>query len=111
MPGLWWAGAALLVAGSVIIGRREEGGKVAVEATTGPVEPLLDERQGEGGDPFRDEDDEDTAARSEHELDSVKDFEIEDEEEGRKKMTGAQDEEDGKSLDIPVQAHARDSAA
>lgn len=25
LPPLWWAGAALLVAGNVIIGRREEG--------------------------------------------------------------------------------------
>ncbi|KAK5165265.1 uncharacterized protein LTR77_009363 [Saxophila tyrrhenica] len=25
LPGLWWVGAALLVAGSVIIGRRDEG--------------------------------------------------------------------------------------
>ena len=25
LPGLWWVGAAMLVAGSVIVGRREEG--------------------------------------------------------------------------------------
>jgi hypothetical protein len=53
LPGLWWLGAALLVAGSVIIGRREEGKKPGVEATTG-VEPLLDtDGQGDG---FRDSD-------------------------------------------------------
>lgn len=34
LPGLWWLGAALLVAGSVIIGRREEG-KESGDAGTG----------------------------------------------------------------------------
>lgn len=56
LPGLWWLGAALLVAGSVIIGRREEG-KAAVEATTG-IEPLLERNSADGG-AFRDEDDAD----------------------------------------------------
>lgn len=51
LPGLWWVGAASLVAGSVIIGRREEGGKEEGESGVG-ADPLLD-RQGEG---FRDED-------------------------------------------------------
>ena len=41
----------MLIAGSVIIGRREEGNKAGVEATTG-IEPLL---EGDG-DGFRDED-------------------------------------------------------
>ncbi|KAH7115989.1 hypothetical protein B0J11DRAFT_584031 [Dendryphion nanum] len=40
LPGLWWLGAALLVAGSVIIGRREEGNKTSVEASAS-VDPLL----------------------------------------------------------------------
>lgn len=33
--GLWWLGAAMLVAGSVIIGRREEGQDTASAGTTG----------------------------------------------------------------------------
>jgi hypothetical protein len=52
LPGLWWLGAALLVAGSVIIGRREEG-KPNVEGATG-VEPLLDANTNVDG--FRDSD-------------------------------------------------------
>jgi len=36
--GLWWLGASFLVAGSVIIGRREEG-KDAGEASTIVAEP------------------------------------------------------------------------
>lgn len=43
----------MLVAGSVIIGMREEGNKAGVEATTG-IEPLLDEDAGSDG--FRDGD-------------------------------------------------------
>lgn len=68
LPGLWFLGATLLVAGSVIIGRREEGHKAGVEATTG-IEPLLEgEREGPGG--FRDSDEE---GEEEVELDRVKD--------------------------------------
>ncbi|KAF2682093.1 hypothetical protein K458DRAFT_308081 [Lentithecium fluviatile CBS 122367] len=66
LPRLWWLGAALLVAGSVIIGRREEGTKSAVEATTG-IEPLLD-TDGEG-DGFRDHDE----REEDMELSTVKD--------------------------------------
>lgn len=51
LPGLWWLGAAMLVAGSVIIGRREEGGK-ETEGAVGS-EPLLNDK----GDTFRDQDD------------------------------------------------------
>jgi hypothetical protein len=43
----------MLVAGSVIIGMREEGNKAGVEATAG-AEPLLDEDA--GSDAFRDGD-------------------------------------------------------
>lgn len=42
LPGLWWLGASLLVAGSVIIGMREETEKKSVVATTGEA-PLLDQ--------------------------------------------------------------------
>jgi hypothetical protein len=50
LPGVWWLGAAMLVAGSVIIGMREE---TESKATTGTGEaPLLDSN----GEPFRDED-------------------------------------------------------
>lgn len=40
LPGLWWLGAALLVAGSVIIGRREEG-KESGNAGTAGAEPTV----------------------------------------------------------------------
>ncbi|KAF1362934.1 hypothetical protein EJ07DRAFT_105630 [Lizonia empirigonia] len=67
LPGLWWLGAAMLVAGSVIIGMREEGEKKEVVTGTGEA-PLLDS-QGEASAEFRDSDDE---AHSRHELDSVR---------------------------------------
>lgn len=35
LPGLWWLGAAMLVAGSVIIGRREEGKESGNAGTAG----------------------------------------------------------------------------
>ncbi|KAK3677996.1 hypothetical protein LTR78_002091 [Recurvomyces mirabilis] len=35
LPGLWWLGASFLVAGSVIIGRREEGKDVGSAGTAG----------------------------------------------------------------------------
>lgn len=57
LPGLWWLGAAMLCAGSVIIGMREEGEKQAV--VTGSAEgPPMD---GE----FRDEDEGDEGERVE----------------------------------------------
>jgi hypothetical protein len=51
LPGVWWLGAAMLVAGSVIIGMRDETEKKAVVTGTGEA-PLLDG----DGEPFRDED-------------------------------------------------------
>ena len=51
VPGLWWLGASLLVAGSVIIGRREEGKEVGA---TGTARSKPTEVTGEG---FRDEPD------------------------------------------------------
>jgi hypothetical protein len=67
LPGLWWLGAAMLVAGSVIVGMREEGeGKVGVAGEGGGEGPLLN-AQGEANE-FRDEDD----GESRHELDSVR---------------------------------------
>jgi hypothetical protein len=55
LPGLWWLGAAMLVAGSVIIGRREETETKSLLPTTADA-PLLD-RDGEAHvDSFRDED-------------------------------------------------------
>ncbi|KAF2659175.1 hypothetical protein K491DRAFT_560068, partial [Lophiostoma macrostomum CBS 122681] len=74
LPGLWWLGAALLVAGSVIIGRREEGNKAGVEATTG-IEPLL-ERDSVDATGFRDE--AEPGSQEDVELDSVKDADDED---------------------------------
>ena len=67
LPKLWWLGAAFLVAGSVIIGSREEGNKAGVVATTGN-EPLLD---GHDRDRFNDSDEE---TQDDLELNSVKNF-------------------------------------
>jgi hypothetical protein len=67
LPGLWWLGAAFLVAGSVIIGSREEGNKAEVVATTGN-EPLLN---GHDRDGFNDSDEE---THDDLELNSVKNF-------------------------------------
>ncbi|KAF9694701.1 hypothetical protein EKO04_007493 [Ascochyta lentis] len=67
LPALWWLGAAMLVAGSVIIGMREEGEKKEIITGTGEA-PLLD-RDGEASAEFRDSDDD---AQSRHELDSVR---------------------------------------
>ncbi|KAJ4986307.1 hypothetical protein SVAN01_08242 [Stagonosporopsis vannaccii] len=66
LPGLWWLGAAMLVAGSVIVGMREEGEKKEVLTGTGEA-PLLN-TQGEANAEFRDSDE----AQSRHELDSVR---------------------------------------
>lgn len=65
LSGLWWLGASLLVAGSVIIGMREETEKQGVVATTREA-PLLDREGGanDGGDEFRDEEDERVELRS-----------------------------------------------
>jgi hypothetical protein len=41
LPGKWWLGASMLVAGSVIIGMRDEGEKKDVDVGTGDA-PLLD---------------------------------------------------------------------
>ncbi|CAE7200538.1 hypothetical protein CFE70_008086 [Pyrenophora teres f. teres 0-1] len=68
LPGLWWLGAAMLVAGSVIIGMREETEKKSVVATTGEA-PLLDRDADAGTDGYRDEDEGEDIV----ELDSVKD--------------------------------------
>ncbi|KAF2009902.1 hypothetical protein BU24DRAFT_357316 [Aaosphaeria arxii CBS 175.79] len=57
LPGLWWVGASLLVAGSVIIGRREEGNKAGGEATT-VTEPLI-EGTNDADSRFKDEDEPD----------------------------------------------------
>ncbi|KAF2273017.1 uncharacterized protein EI97DRAFT_425202 [Westerdykella ornata] len=67
LPGLWWIGAGLLVAGSVIIGRREEGAKEEGERAGG-TEPLV----GDGGG-FKDEEveEDDLGEGSEVELRSV----------------------------------------
>ncbi|KAF2630978.1 hypothetical protein BU25DRAFT_418633 [Macroventuria anomochaeta] len=67
LPGLWWLGAAMLVAGSVIIGMREEGEKKEIVTGTGEA-PLLN-AEGEVGAEFRDNDDE---GQSRHELDSFR---------------------------------------
>lgn len=76
LPGLWWLGAAFLVAGSVIIGRREEDTKAAVEATTG-IEPLLDDDrwdERDGPSPFKDDE---VDSRDDLELNSVRNSDAE----------------------------------
>lgn len=67
LPGLWWLGATMLVAGSVIIGMREESEKK--EAITGSGEAPLLNTEGEASAGFMDSDDE---GQSRHELDSVR---------------------------------------
>ncbi|KAH7160268.1 hypothetical protein B0J13DRAFT_617047 [Dactylonectria estremocensis] len=56
LPPLWWAGAALLVAGNVVVGRKDEGKDA--EATEGGYEPVPsgDEGQLRRGDASEDED-------------------------------------------------------
>ena len=45
LPGAWWAGAGLLAAGNVVIGRREEGkkpgGTIGVDETREEAEGLM----------------------------------------------------------------------
>lgn len=52
LPPMWWAGAGLLAAGNVVIGRREEaekpGGTIGLEVDEEEVEVLLGEGVGEG---------------------------------------------------------------
>ena len=67
LPGLWWLGAAMLVAGSVIVGMREEGEKKEIVTGTGEA-PLLNP-EGEASAEFGDNDDD---GQSRHELDSVR---------------------------------------
>ena len=43
---MWWLGAALLVAGSVIIGRREEGNEVGNAGTAGDEGSVLSQQEG-----------------------------------------------------------------
>ena len=70
LPALWWLGAAMLVAGSVIIGMREETEKQGVVATTGEA-PLLDRNGDANTETFRDVDDDDDD-EDQLELNSVK---------------------------------------
>ncbi|KAH7043203.1 hypothetical protein B0J12DRAFT_578651 [Macrophomina phaseolina] len=90
LPGLWWLGAAMLVAGSVIIGRREEktlkkgggaadrDGVVIAGSSEEERERFLDEPDGRGRD--EDEDEDDDAV----ELATVPEYGSEDEREGRR---------------------------
>ncbi|KAH0287498.1 hypothetical protein M436DRAFT_86093 [Aureobasidium namibiae CBS 147.97] len=56
LPGLWLLGAAMLVAGSVIIGRREEG-KETGDAGTAGAEPTVLATNNSETTPFADEPD------------------------------------------------------
>jgi hypothetical protein len=64
LPGVWWLGAAMLVAGSVIIGMREETEIKGVVASTGEA-PLLDRDGAANNDDFRDEDEDEGNERLE----------------------------------------------
>ncbi|KAK5998260.1 hypothetical protein PT974_00634 [Cladobotryum mycophilum] len=60
LPPMWWAGASLLVAGSVIAGRKDEGDSAPVPAA-GETEDIMlvsdeEEPQGEATKPYQDED-------------------------------------------------------
>ncbi|OAA40824.1 transcription initiation factor IIA small subunit [Beauveria brongniartii RCEF 3172] len=65
LPPLWWAGAALLVVGNVITGRKNDGDEVVDADATGEAEPLIipendDAAQEEDESAYKDdEDDED----------------------------------------------------
>lgn len=77
LPAMWFLGAAMLVTGSVIIGRREEGMKTGSAGTAG-AEPVVGGAEGaEPADRFRDDpnkdEDEDDAAGDAVELESVND--------------------------------------
>jgi hypothetical protein len=64
LPGVWWLGAAMLVAGSVIIGMREETEKKSVVASTG-ASPLLDRDGDANSEGFRDDGEDDETDRVE----------------------------------------------
>ena len=81
LPGLWWVGAALLVAGSVIIGTREEQEKPGVEGAA-DGDTLLGGEPTDAAAPFKDDDDarthSDFELRSVHERDSKESTDDED---------------------------------
>ncbi|KAG9197949.1 hypothetical protein G6514_000668 [Epicoccum nigrum] len=66
LPGLWWVGAAMLVAGSVIVGRREEGETKETGTGRGEGEASLLDAQGAANE------DSDDEGASRHELASVR---------------------------------------
>ncbi|KAF2801619.1 uncharacterized protein BDZ99DRAFT_220190 [Mytilinidion resinicola] len=72
LPGVWWIGAAMLVAGSVIIGSREEAKKTG-DAGTGGAEPLLAGQEGFRDEEEADKSDEEGEDQSDLELETVKD--------------------------------------
>ena len=45
LPALWWAGAAMLVVGTVVIGKREEEDMAAVDGSEGRVEQSIGMRE------------------------------------------------------------------
>lgn len=61
LPGAWWVGAAMLAAGSVIIGMREEEGKHKVKISESSVQAGTGSanRAQVNGEGFQDESDED----------------------------------------------------
>ncbi|CAK3993722.1 unnamed protein product [Lecanosticta acicola] len=51
LPGLWWLGASMLVAGSVVIGSREEGNEDIGAAGTAGAEPAVAASDGYADEP------------------------------------------------------------
>ncbi|KOS21558.1 Transmembrane protein 42 [Escovopsis weberi] len=60
LPPMWWAGAALLVAGSVVAGRRDrEADKGDAAAAPAPADIQVDELRADSSAPYRDNDGDD----------------------------------------------------
>lgn len=59
LPPLWWVGAAMLVAGNVIIGRKDEEADKSGDYAPVPQQPGLAPVPLDGGDEDKDSEDED----------------------------------------------------
>lgn len=90
LPGLWWLGAAMLVAGSVIIGRREEKTVKQQAAGVAGADTLVSRGPGTEAERERFLDNPDAGSDEEREdddaveLETVPEIGSEDEREGRK---------------------------
>lgn len=71
LPPLWWLGAAMLVAGNVIIGRKDAGEEDAEEGDNDDAESQTMEPFGTAEGEYRDEDDVETGRRRDSEDEDV----------------------------------------